>query len=106
MSTLMQQVLNWLIPALCGGAVTLMGVWLMAGKALVGGVRELLLCKLEELRVDMVHDGGIADDDFKARSQRIYDCYHALGGNGHGTMLNQDIQLAPIEPRSSKTSPS
>ncbi|MBT1171259.1 hypothetical protein JS536_08980 [Bifidobacterium sp. SO4] len=63
------------------------------------GVRELLLCKLESLRHTMVLNGGIADDDLKARAQRLYDIYHQMGGNGHGTELNRDIQRAPIAPR-------
>lgn len=71
--------------------------------ALSNGVRELLMCKLESLRHTMVHDQqGIADDEFKAQSQRIYDCYHALGGNGHGTAINDDIQHAPIAPKTRK----
>lgn len=62
-------------------------------------VRELLLCRLEDLRAEMVDHDGIADEDLKDRSQRLYDVYHELGGNGHGTALNDDIQSAPIAPR-------
>ncbi|KLN89566.1 hypothetical protein LMG11583_0303, partial [Bifidobacterium bifidum] len=28
-----------------------------------------------------------------------YYAYHGLGGNGHGTQVNNDIQNAPIAPR-------
>lgn len=38
-------------------------------------------------------------------SERLYDSYHALGGNGHGTMLNNDIQTAPIRPVERKKQP-
>lgn len=65
-------------------------------------VRELLLCRLEDLRAEMVARDGIADEDLKGRSQRLYDVYHELGGNGHGTALNDDIQSAPIAPRQSR----
>lgn len=65
-------------------------------------VRELLLCRLEDLRAEMVANDGIADEDLKGRSQRLYDVYHELGGNGHGTALNDDIQSAPIAPRQSR----
>ena len=70
------------------------------GRAIINGMRELLLCQLEDLRREMVveHD-GVADEDLKSRSQRLYDSYHSLGGNGHGTSLNDDIQSAPIAPR-------
>ena len=52
-------------------------------------MRELLLCKLEQLRAQMVAGGGVADEDLKSRSQRIYDAYHGLDGNGHGTAINR-----------------
>ncbi|MEQ3065264.1 hypothetical protein AAA019_10430, partial [Bifidobacterium longum] len=57
----------------------------------------------EDLRREMVieHD-GVADEDLKSRSQRLYDSYHSLGGNGHGTSLNDDIQSAPIAPRTER----
>lgn len=49
-------------------------------------LRTLLLCKLEQQQDTMVHDHhGVADNDFKLRAQRVYDAYHGLGGNGHGT---------------------
>lgn len=63
-------------------------------------VRELLLCKLETMRRHMVYDNnGVADDSEKGQAQRIYDIYHAMGGNGHGTALNDDVQRAPIAPK-------
>ena len=67
-------------------------------------LRTLLLCKLEQQQDTMVHDQhGVADNDFKLRAQRVYDAYHALGGNGHGTQVNNDIQNAPIAPRPTTT---
>lgn len=87
---------------ICGGVATVLGLMWRWGKAMVNGLRELLLCQLEDLRREMVieHD-GVADEDLKSRSQRLYDSYHSLGGNGHGTSLNNDIQSAPIAPRQS-----
>ena len=62
-------------------------------------LRTLLLCKLEQQQDTMVHDHhGVADNDFKLRAQRVYDAYHGLGGNGHGTQINNDIQNAPLRP--------
>ena len=86
MSQLIEQLVDWLVPFLCGGAVTVLGL--------------MRRCQLEDLRREMVieHD-GVADEDLKSRSQRLYDSYHSLGGNGHGTSLNDDIQSAPIAPR-------
>ena len=46
MPPILQQLVDWLVPALCGGALTLCGAWATVGRALVQGVRELLLCKI------------------------------------------------------------
>ena len=93
--SLLTHVVDWLVPFICGGVATVLGLMWRWGKAMVNGLRELLLCQLEDLRREMVieHD-GVADEDLKSRSQRLYDSYHSLGGNGHGTSLNNDIQSA------------
>jgi hypothetical protein len=67
--------------------------------AMQTGVRVLLLCKLEQMQREMVANDGIADNTAKQTAQLVYDSYHSLGGNGHGTQVNQDIQDAPIAPR-------
>lgn len=67
--------------------------------AMQTGVRVLLLCKLEQMQREMVANGGIAGNAAKQTAQLVYDSYHSLGGNGHGTQVNQDIQDAPIAPR-------
>ena len=67
--------------------------------AMQTGVRVLLLCKLEQMQREMVANDGIADNTAKQTAQLVYDSYHSLGGNGHGTQVNQDIQDAPIAPK-------
>ena len=52
-----------------------------------------------------VRKGAAADNEGKARAQTVYDAYRDLGGNGHGTQINQDIQNMPIAP-SEPTRPS
>lgn len=81
--SLLTHVVDWLVPFICGGVATVLGLMWRWGKAMVNGLRELLLCQLEDLRREMVieHD-GVADEDLKSRSQRLYDSYHSLGGNG------------------------
>ncbi len=74
MSQLIEQLVDWLVPFLCGGAVTVLGLMRRWGRAIVNGLRELLLCQLEDLRREMVieHD-GVADEDLKSRSQRLWE---------------------------------
>lgn len=103
MNPIIQSLVIWIITGALGVAAGWIASWWKGArrrdKALEEGVRELLLCQLETLRSQMVADDGIASEDIKARAQRIYDSYHGMGGNGHGTAINDDIQHAPILPR-------
>ena len=76
--SLLTHVVDWLVPFICGGVATVLGLMWRWGKAMVNGLRELLLCQLEDLRREMVieHD-GVADEDLKSRSQRLYDAITA-----------------------------
>ena len=67
MSQLIEQLVEWMVPFLCGGAVTVLGLMRRWGRAIINGMRELLLCQLEDLRREMVveHD-GVADEDLKS----------------------------------------
>lgn len=62
--SLLAHVVDWLVPFICGGVATVLGLMWRWGKAMVNGLRELLLCQLEDLRREMVieHD-GVADED-------------------------------------------
>ncbi|OXM99280.1 DUF4436 domain-containing protein [Bifidobacterium vansinderenii] len=95
-----QSLIMWAVTTIAGALGGYVLAWWRGRRhledAMSDGVRELLLCKLEEFRATMVRQGGVADDDLKFRAQRLYNCYHQLGGNGHGTAVNDDIQRAPI----------
>lgn len=98
-----QQLTVWAVT----GIVTALGGYMLGwwrgyrrrADAMQAGVRVLLLCKLEQMQREMVADDGIADNAAKRTAQLVYDSYHSLGGNGHGTQVNQDIQDAPIAPK-------
>nr|DAJ09986.1 MAG TPA: minor structural protein [Caudoviricetes sp.] len=61
------------------------------------GVRELLFCKLEALHLRMVDNDGVMSVPDKETAERIYDSYHALGGNGVGTRMIAEIRQAHIK---------
>ena len=48
--SLLTHVVDWLVPFICGGVATVLGLMWRWGKAMVNGLRELLLCQLEDLR--------------------------------------------------------
>ena len=59
----------------------------------------LALAGITKAYPSVVANDGIADNTAKRTAQLVYDSYHSLGGNGHGTQVNQDIQDAPIAPK-------
>ena len=103
MDPITRSVIIWAVTGILGVASGGVLSWWRGARrrdwALEAGVRELLLCQLESLHSQMVAAGGVASEDLKARAQRIYDSYHGMDGNGHGTQVNDDIQHAPIRPR-------
>lgn len=100
MSEFEQSLLMWAITGIASGAIGYLIAWWRTqyrrDTAIYDGVRVLLLCELERQQREMVANGGIADNESKSRAQTVYDAYHQLGGNGHGTQVNNDIQSAPI----------
>lgn len=100
MSPFEQSLLMWAVTGIASGAIGYLLAWLRGRSsrdaAIDMGVRVLLLCELERQQREMVANGGIADNESKSRAQTVYDAYHQLGGNGHGTQVNNDIQSAPI----------
>ncbi|TPF93637.1 hypothetical protein BW14_05100 [Bifidobacterium sp. UTBIF-68] len=103
MNPIAQSLIVWAITGLLGAAGGYATAWLRLRKrhdgAMDVGVRVLLLCELERQQRELVAAGATADNESKARAQTIYDAYHQLGGNGHGTQVNNDIQSMPITRR-------
>lgn len=44
----------------------------------------------------MAANGGVCDVETKQTAEKIYRAYHALGGNGVGTQMIEDIRNAHI----------
>lgn len=96
--------LKWLIPFLCGSAVSILGTaaagWKSGrkkGKALENGVQSLLRAEIirsYEKYMDKQYCPLYAREALK----REYDSYHQLGGNDVATELYQKICLLPTEP--------
>lgn len=70
------------------------------GDPLREGVRVLLFCKLRQIQQETVSAGDVCDVATKQTAQKVYSAYHALGGNGLGTQMKDDILAAKIEPSS------
>ena len=55
------------------------------------GVKELLFCKLKQFDEQREHNGFVSIAD-KETVERVYNAYHALGGNGVGTEMTNKIR--------------
>lgn len=61
-------------------------------------LRVLLFCQLEKINSHQVSAGHVCPTHVKERAEQIYSAYHALGGNGLGTQMIEDIRDAHIAP--------
>ena len=55
------------------------------------GVKELLFCKLKQFDEQRERNGFVPIAD-KETVERVYNAYHALGGNGVGTEITNKIR--------------
>lgn len=88
---LFDQIVAWLVPFLAGGAVSGIALAVKWGRALIGGVRALLRADLNRIHTEYVQAGRPVTLALKNEADDIYAAYHALGGNGVGSELHQQI---------------
>ncbi|MDN0055611.1 hypothetical protein [Collinsella ihumii] len=62
--------------------------WLMAG------MREVMRAQLYEMHTRYVVEGQPMPYDEKEREDSVYRVYHALGGNGTGTHIHEELIAA------------
>lgn len=97
---ILETILKWAIPFICGSAVSACIAYITAIKkrnhALEDGVQCLL--RAEIIRA---HDKHIASGSCpiykKEALKRAYGAYHALGGNDVATKLYEDVMKLPEE---------
>ena len=87
-------VVQWLVPAMCGGFVTALAIAWKWGRAIVGGLKALLRADLNRIHRDYVQNGIPVPIEVKDEADDIYSAYHALGGNSVGTHLHDEIIAA------------
>lgn len=93
--------LGWLVPFVCGGAVTFAGTMFIKLKAIKYGLQCLL--RAEIIRsYDKYKERGYCPLYAKEALTRAYKAYHALGGNDVATELYNDTMELPTEPPKQK----
>lgn len=71
--------------------------------ALMAGMRELMRSQLYEMHKRYVVDAVPMPYDEKERADSVYRVYHALGGNGTGTHVHEELMAAYVGGREEKT---
>lgn len=93
--------LGWLVPFICGGAVTFAGTMFIKLKAIKNGLQCLL--RAEIIRsYDKYKERGYCPLYAKEALTRAYKAYHALDGNDVATELYNDTMELPTEPPKQK----
>ena len=65
-------------------------------KALQQGMRELLWVELQAIYKHASEDNGLSVSE-RRHLERVYETYHALGGNGTGTRLYDEAMEFPVQ---------
>lgn len=70
--------------------------------ALMAGMREMMRRELYDMHTRYVVEGLPMPYEEKEREESVYDVYHALGGNGTGTHIHNELQAAYVGGRGEK----
>lgn len=96
-----ETVIKWLIPFLCGGAVSgviaYIAAWKKRKTALENGVCALLRAEIIRENKECT-SRGYCPIYAKQAMERTYNAYHALGGNDVATHLYEEIMKLPEVP--------
>ena len=91
---LLDQVVSWLVPAVCGGAATLAAVVWRYGRAMIHGLRVLLRAEIIRIHREYVQTNSPIPGEVMDEADDAYSAYSALGGNGTGTKMHNEIMAA------------
>lgn len=89
-------VLRWLIPFICCGFITWLNGFLGKNKAMQEGLRSLL--RAEIIRAyEKYTERGYCPIYAREPLTKVYEAYHAMGGNGTGTDFYKKTIALPFE---------
>ena len=89
---------RWLIPFVCCGFITWINTYHGKNKAMREGVRSLL--RAEIIRAyEKYTERGYCPIYAREPLTKVYEAYHAMGGNGTGTDFYRKTIALPSEPK-------
>lgn len=89
--------LRWLIPFLCGGAVSVVVTYFTVFKSVRNGLQCLLRAEIIRSH-EKYMDKGFCPIYARESLRREYSAYHALGGNDVATALYKEVLTLPTDP--------
>ena len=90
--------IRWLIPFVCCGFITWINTYHGKNKAMREGVRSLL--RAEIIRAyEKYTERGYCPIYAREPLTKVYEAYHAMGGNGTGTDFYRKTIALPSEPK-------
>ena len=90
--------IRWLIPFVCCGFITWINAYHGKNKAMREGVRSLL--RAEIIRAyEKYTERGSCPIYAREPLTKVYEAYHAMGGNGTGTDFYRKTIALPSEPK-------
>lgn len=98
---IVELIIKWLVPFLCGAAVTFAGTMFVRLKAIKTGLQCLLRAEIIR-NYDKYIERGYAPVYAKEALTRAYNAYHQLGGNDVATELYHNVISLPSEERKNK----
>lgn len=91
---------GWLISPICGTVSGYLLAQLKGArthdKAMEKGMRAILRQQLIDYHAQYVASGAACPVSIKEQATKVYEAYHALGGNGTGTRLWEEIMAAHV----------
>ena len=107
----LQTILGWVAGPVATALIAWLGASLRAARkrsaehdarrdaehaALMAGMRELMRSQLYEMHKRYVVNAVSMPYDEKERADSVYRVYHALGGNGTGTHVHEELMAAYV----------
>lgn len=89
-------VIDWAVPTICGGLLALVGWLYVQFRALKMGMQAMMRDRIVQAYYHYIERGWITLHGLE-NVEKLYTEYHKLGGNGTVTKLVEDLRELPVK---------
>ena len=93
---MMDAVMGWAVPTICGGLLALVGWLYVQFRALKMGMQAMMRDRIVQAYYHYIERGWITLHGLE-NVEKLYAEYHKLGGNGTVTKLVEDLRELPVK---------